>query len=444
MRKILVRVSFLVVMSLIPSMILAKDLVIGLSPYQESAAAEAQVKSVLQYLIKSLEPGDSAMIFDAYHIRTLGNFIVPNKPAYRHPKAKIQANSKVVKNMLDFAKQARKPKGGDEPSLMGAMRWPQALRFIGENYPAAKGSDLILLGTPIYDDPNEKLFNMSAHLIPGDGHLAHARNVTPYGIKGQESLLSKWRVHLGFANRSWQKDENHGFRVQRFWTLHVEQQGGSLVSFTNDLPTLLQRVQSKVLTPKHSYELQKTAKLEMLQLSKPRVKQDRSIYERPLSKEPPAEELVGRATNVEVGITWDCSWCDLDLYVRPGHSAKTLSFQTMESEAGEYFKDWQRSPRATNGYETVVLNGVVDMTTLFLAVNLYGGRTEDGVQGELRISLDGQTYAAPFHLEARIGNVGAEREQVLRTGQAPNPYWLVINPLDVIGHQKDSSTLARQ
>ncbi len=444
MKKNLVRFSLLLVLAFIPTTTLAKDLVIGLSPFQEPAAAEVQVKSVLQFLTSSLEPGDSAMLFDAYHIRTLGNFIVPNKSAYRHPKAKIQANSKAVKNLLNFAKQARKPQGGNEPSVTGAIRWPQALRFIGENYPAAKGSDLILLGSPIYDDPNEKLFNMSGYLIPGDGHLIHARNATPYGIKGQESLLSKWRVHLGFSNRNWQRDENHGFHVQRLWTLHVEKQGGALVSFTNDLPTLFHRVQSRALSPKHSYELQKTAKLEMILLNKPRVEQDISIYERPLSKEPPAEDLVRRATNVEVGITWDCSWCDLDLYVRPGPSAKTLSFQTMQSEAGKYFKDWQRSPRATNGYETVVLDGVVDMTTLFLAVNIYGGRTEDGVHGELRISLDGETYASAFHLQARIGNVGAEREQVLQTGQAPSHFWLVIDPLEVIGHEKDSSTLAWQ
>ena len=256
-------------------------------------------------------------------------------------------------------------------------------------------------------------------------------------------MLANWRVHLGFLGSNWKRDEKHGFHVQRFWTLYVEKQSGLLVTFTNDLPTLFQRVQSKASLSKHSYELQTSQKLEMVLISKPRVKQEISIYERPLSIDPPAKDQIRQARDVEIGLTWDCSWCDLDLYVRPGTKAKTLSFQTMRSDRGEYFKDFQRSPRATNGYETVMLDGVVDMSTLFIAVNIYGGRTLDGVHGELRISLDGETYASAFHLSPREGNIGADRNEVLSTGQAVNPHWLVINPLEVIGHQGTSSTLAR-
>lgn len=444
MRKILIRFFLGMALLIIPTTTLAKNSMIGISPFQEAKAAEVQAKIILQFLTTTLEPGDSAMLFDAYHIQTLGHFVVPNNSAYRHPKAKIQANTKAVRSLLNFAKQAKKPRGTDEPSVVGAIRLPQALRFIGENFPAEKKSDLILLGNPLHDDPKDKVYTMRNYRIPGDGHLTHTRNATPYGIKGQETLLAKWRVHLGFADESWARDENHSFSVQRLWTLFVEKQGGRLSTFTSDLPTLFQRVQTGASSPKHSYELQTSDKLEMLILRKPRVRNQLPIYERPITKTPLATELLRQASNVEVGLTWDCSWCDLDLYVRPGHAAQTLSFQTMQSDDGQYFKDWQRSPRATNGYETVILNGTVDMTTLFLAVNIYGGRTSGGVHGELRISLDGQTYASAFHLKARMGNVGAEREHVMETGQVPSNHWVVIDPMKVIGLQENRQALVKE
>ena len=191
MKSFLSRFSLFVILSMLPAMALAETYVIGLSPYQEAKAAEVQVKSLLQFLTTTLEPGDSAMLFDAWHIQTLGHFVVPNKSAYRHPKAKLKANTKAVRALLQFAAQARMPKGRKEPSITGAICWPQFLRFIGENFPASKGSDLILLGNPLFEDPKETRFAMRGRLVPGDGHLIHARSATPYGIKGQGNLAGE-------------------------------------------------------------------------------------------------------------------------------------------------------------------------------------------------------------------------------------------------------------
>ncbi|HBR68782.1 MAG TPA: hypothetical protein DEA55_05335 [Rhodospirillaceae bacterium] len=43
----------------------AHELIVGLSPYQDAAKAEAQVKTVLDFLTVTLEPGESALLFDA-------------------------------------------------------------------------------------------------------------------------------------------------------------------------------------------------------------------------------------------------------------------------------------------------------------------------------------------------------------------------------------------
>lgn len=422
----------------------AHDLIVGLSPYQEAKRADAQVKATLQFLTDTLQPGQSALVIDAYHIRTLGMFTVPNKSVYRHAKAKLQANRQVVGAMLNFAKTARTPQGGTEPSIPGAIRLPQALAFVGQNYPAKGKAQVVLLGSPLFDDPAEHGFSMSQGRIPGDGHLTHGRAQTPYGIKGQENLLAQWNIHLGFPDESWRRNDHHGYYVQRFWTLHIEGQGGKLATFTGDLPTLWQRVQSHASPPAHTFTVEDTDKLEMIIL-KPRVVKDTaSIYERPITQTPLATEHIHQAPNIEIGLSWDCGGCDLDLYAQNGHGEAALSFLNKETASGVFYKDMVRSPRAINGFETIAYQVPVNLAKLVLAVNFYGGSAANGVRGELRLSLNGQTYAKPFHVQASEGNKGQGREETLNSRQAASAHWLVINPLEVIGQPSDGQALAQK
>ena len=423
-----------------------RDLAIGLSPYQETDAAQRQVKSVLQFLTETLEPGERALLFDAYRIRTLGTFTVPNNPAYRNPnpKAKLQANRPMVSALLAFAKAARKPHGENEPGMIGAIRLPQALAFLGANYPVAQESDIMLLGSPIYDDPSEKQFSMRRNYIPGDGHLRQSRATTPYGIKGQETLLAKRRVHLGYPDESWKHGDHHAFHVHRFWTLFIEAQGGKFVSFTGDMSTLFARVKTKAPVPQHTYKAETTDKLEMIQLRPPSVERRATIYERPLSETPVSPQALDQAENVEVGITWACGRCDLDLYGQSDPQATALSYLNTQTPEGQYFRDWTRSPRVSNGYETLAFRVPVDLNNLLLAVNFYHGSSPGGVKGELRISLSGKTYAKAFHLPASGGNGGAGRQQTLRARRAVNDHWLVIDPLEVLGVKKDHAPMARR
>lgn len=421
----------------------ARDMAIGLSPYQDTAAAERQVKSVVVFLTETLEPGDSCFIFDAYRVQSLGAFVVPSNPAYRHPKAKINYNKQVVNALLQFASVARKPQGGSEPAIPGAIRMPQALEFIGANYPTTQDSDVILLGSPLYDDPKNSIFAMSKNRIPGDGHLTNSRSNTPFGIRGQSAHLTKRRIHLAFMNDDWQQNEHHAYFVHRFWTLFIEGQGGQLSSFTSDLPTMFQRVKTKAPAPKHDYKLEPTDKLEMILVRPPAVKQQTSIYERPLSTTPPDSPLAQKGSNVEVGITWECGECDLDLYGQISTERPALSFLNLETPDGQYFKDWTSSPRAANGYETLAYRVPVDLRDLLLAINFFNGNSPGGVRGEVRISINDKTYAKKFHVLAQAGNGGLGRQETLVSRRATNAQWLVINPLEVLG-VNTSPTVASQ
>jgi hypothetical protein len=410
----------------------ARDMAIGLSPYQNADVAEKQIKSLVEFLAESLEPGDRCMLFDAYHVQTLGIFAVPDKAVYRQPKAKVQANRQVVAAMIQFARTAKRPDGDGEPSVIGAIRIPQALRFIGQDYPVMQDSDVILLGSPLYDDPKDQPFSMRPNHIPGDGHLTKARSVTPYGIKGQDSLLAKRRVHIAFLD-NWQQDDHHSYFVQRFWTLFVEGQGGQLSSFTHDLPTLFQRVKSNAASPKHDYKVEATDKLEMILMRPPTIKRQTSIYERPVSTTPLPPGVLRQASRVEVGITWECGKCDLDLYGQREPGSTTIWFLSTQTKDGQYFRDFRISPRSANGYETLAYHVPVDLNHLLLAVNFYNGSSPGGVKGEVRISLNGQTYAMPFHVLAQEGNGGVGRQETLTARRANNTAWLVIDPLEVLG-----------
>mgnify|MGYP001361140210 CR=1 FL=1 len=433
MKKLLLLLSVFFVLIAVTKPVSARDMALGLSPYMETSLADSQIRSMLLFLTETLEPGDNCFIFDAYRMQTLGTFVVPDKPAYRHSKAKIQANRQLVATLFQFSKSARRPQGANEPLINGAIRLPQALRFIGTNYPAMQDSDLIILGSPIYDDPNDQAFSMRQNHIPGDGHLTKTRSVTPYGIRGDNALLAKRRVHLLYPDETWKQDDHHAYFVHRFWTLFIESQGGQLSSFTNDIPTLFQRLKSNAPPPKHGYKLEATDKLEMILLRPPAVKHRTSIYERPLSTEPVPSSVLRQASNVEVGITWECGGCDLDLYGQQAPGQPALSFMNTQTSDGHYFKDWTSSPRAASGYETLAYYTPLDMKALLLAVNFYDGQSSGGVKGELRISLNGQTYAKAFHVPAQKGNAGVGRQETIASRRAANDHWLVIDPLEVIG-----------
>jgi len=435
MNKFIVSVFTVFSVLILSTSLHARDVLIGLSPFHtDKAEAKAEVKRVIQFLLHTVKPGEQAMIFDAYHLDTIGVFAVPKNPSYRHPKAKLRVNASLIKKILAFADRAMKPTGDIRPSVSGALRLPHFLAFLGENHASSQPRDVLVFGSPLFDDPNEKGFSMAHGHIPGDGNLQLSRSQTPYGIKGHGNILRNFRIHLAFPN-GWERDDHHSFFVKRFWALWVQGQGGSLVTFTGDLPTVFQRVKTRAPAPKHSYELEKTDKLEMILLRPPEVKHHTSLYERPLSDHPFSLADVSRLSEVEIGITWDDPQSDLDLYVQHGAQAEPLYYLNTETAEAKYYKDFMNSPRATNGYETVSFFQPVNVTELIVAINFFGGRAQESVTGEVRISLDGQTYARKFEIKARQGNHGKGREETLAHRKPASAHWIVIDPLSVIGLQ---------
>lgn len=426
----------LVACILFPQGALAKDYVVGLSPYLKPEQAQRESRVVAHHLISTLQPGDTAVVIDAYHLRTIARFQVPNKPIYNTLKIKLKTNTQAVMALNRFAAAAQVPNKAGEPKKPGALKIPEFLRFVGSTY-AAQSVDILLFGSPLYPAPQSPGFSMESGLglIPGDGHLFHSVGSTPFGVDNPQALKGK-RLYWYTGGTHWALHEQHRWHVERFWSLFCSKQGATLVSFQDDLTTVLNQAKAHRATPQNQYGPLSPGKkkLEMIRVRAPQQNTNRSIYERPISQDKPPAALVKQAQNVEFGIQWRCNQCDLDLYVRPTPTADVLFFGKRQSPYGAYLKDYMSSPK--NFFETVQLKKPVDLRQTLVAVNYFSSPlfgTAGPVTGELRVSWQGRTYRKAFTMPATRGNAGWDRQELMRTGRGPSTHWVVFNLPEMLG-----------
>lgn len=408
----------------------AKSYVIALSPMQSSEALHQQSTATLRFLLEQVKPGESALIVDGLHLKTIAQFTVKDNKAYDSPKAKMRLNQKAILALRQFSEN---PVDVAEHGVSGAMQVPQLLQFLGNNYGVFEDTDIIILGSPLYVDVHRPDWGMTKDRYYGDGHFNAAQTSSPFSLQGRKALLKNTRIHWAYPDESWISRNSYRERVTRMWTLLMEGYGSQLSTFTGDQSTMWQRASTGAKAQPHSYKLRRTAKLETIQIfAEAENTQRASIYERDLSDTPPLPGLLRQAHNVEIGISWNCERCDLDLHVRPNHGAKVLYFANRRTALGYYHKDFTRSPRTDGGYETITLTSAVDLRDVLIAVNWYGGQSADGVTGEIRLAISDQTYGLTFAFHGNKNN-HAGKKQTLRTGKSANNAWLIIDPKEIVG-----------
>lgn len=374
----------------------ARELIIAVSPNLHAEEAKTQATQVLQFLT-TLEPGDQAVVLDGFSLTTIGTFSVPSRSAYNSPRAKLGANQSFVGAFMQFADGSTLQPGMSP----GALRLPQLIRHIGANYTSAQQTDVVILGSPFYEGDDQ--FSMTGSRIPSDGHINSSRSETPYGTTDQPELLTNIRIHFGYGHEGMLESDRHHFYIQRFWTLYIEALGGSLATFSADQQTLFHRALRGAEAPTHNYVLNETERLEMILLQPESQANSQSIYERELTHQELPSEYLNQADFVEIGISWDCQSCDIDLYARPRHDALPLYYRNTETAEGTYFKDYRTSPQTINGYETIAFHVPIDLEQLFILIHFFDGHSPGGVRGEVRLSVEGMTFATPFHIPGEVG-----------------------------------------
>lgn len=92
------------------------------------------------------------------------------------------------------------------------------------------------------------------------------------------------------------------------------------------------------------------------------------------------------------------------------------------------------APEIGSGYEFVsITKPAIDMRDVLIAINWFGGASKKEVKGEIRLSMNGKTYGAPFSFAAGRGNKSQGRNETLEDRTPANKNWLVVSVESIIG-----------
>lgn len=420
--------GLLIFLLTLPAHVSARDSIVGLSTSQTPAALEAQVERLIGHAVATLEPRQAMRFFDASHPGLIATFTAPDGAGAGNPRAMVQANRMALGQLKQFIDAA-----APDPNHAGHIHLPEFFRFIRQNHAVVEdGADIIVLGAPITDDHQAPSTTMQNGRVPNDGHIAAHVGQSIYATTGLTGSLAGYDVYLGLIGELWEVSEAHAYHVERVWSLTAERHDASLAYFGDDLNTLFAMAGKDVVNRTHPQPLMPMEKLEMLQFA-PDNGAVADIFTRPLEVAPAPRPIWESATSPRIGITWEQQDADIDLYVRPNPTAEVIYFGNASTQQGRLFKDFQNSP--ASGFETVQLNGTVDLSQVYIALNYYSGSSPQGLSGELRIAIGDQVWAAPFTIPATSGNRGQGVIPVLRDQIPSSDAWIILEPIDVLGEE---------
>lgn len=411
------------VASLASAEALAKETIIGVSPVGTPEQKMTEIRAIGLYFAETTNPGETSYIVNARDQSEIARFVVPDDAErYNKPRSKMRANRNFFRDTKAFADAATLP---SEDNFEGQIDLPAFLRTIGSSYPTKNKRDLILYGvSPITHYVRDSDHSMLDGVLPDHDHVAASRGKSPYGAAEQTGKLTNYTLHWGMRDTDWAVSDRHQHFMEEYISLSTSVRGAMLATFAADPDTALRNAKAGIDTPVGDYTLEPDGTLEMIHFRPQPAEQsfDTSIpiYERVLSNRVLEPQELSTAEHVEVAIHWDCN-CDFDLAVKPQGGA-IISFRQPQSTGGRLFKDFTSSQDLNNGWETVALNGNVNLQNLMLAVNLFRGAAGNWV--ELRIAIAGETWGKLFTIRG-AGNGGTGFEDTLQTGRPANNAWIV-------------------
>ncbi len=410
--------------------------VFGISPFLRHDAKDAVYRGIVRFVLEDMTPNSSLRLYDAYHLRTISEIVIPDVQAFRSAKTRANQFRDRVGELRRFLAASPERPQVQDVDFQDAVRLPQFLDFVGENL-VRSGESLavLILGSPLYLDEKEPGFSMAHGYFPSDGHLAADRERSVFAVKERGRQLEGVAVLLAYFGDPW-VSEIHQQKVGRFWSLFLEQQGARLLTFTGDLPTAFTAIRNDAARGRDAsptQELDRThAKVEMLRITRDPGVSDWITRDLDGLRPPaPPSTTVGP---LKIGIRWQGD-VDLDLYARPHRDAETLYFRHTRSPEGYYFKDHRSSP--DREYEFIEFQSPVDVRQLQAHVNFYEGQLSGGAEGEVRVEFEGRIYAGRFTLSTSKGNKG-------RAGAGQEASWATFDIPRILGLTSEPTETARR
>jgi len=387
--------------------------VIGLSPFLDKGVKDDVFRSVVRLLAEDLPLNSTLTVYDAFGLKTISQAALPDAPVFHSPKTRANQSAATIREVRQFLAQEHFRPTNSYLKFEEAIRLPQFLDFLADNL-RATNINVLLIGSPLYEDAREPGFSMADGYFPSDGHLQASREKSVFGLTANAPTGSSLAVHWLYFKDPWLTDL-HKEQVTRFWTLYLEGRGAQLAAFTGDLPTVLQsfKLNSPGATAaSKNWTLDTTQrKIEMLRISR-NVEVADWLTRSTAGAQTPPTTLIGP---MKIGIRWKRN-IDVDLYATPRRGAETLYFEHVRSPEGYYYKDHRSSPGRE--YEFVEFESV-DAREVEAFINFYKGHCPGGPRGEVRIEFDGRIYVAPFAISAEEGNLG-------RSGESQQEFWTRI------------------
>jgi hypothetical protein len=400
-----------------------QQFVAGISPYLDRANKDAVFRTIVRLLVEDLPLDSTLTVYDAFQLQSIAQVTIPNVRAFTSPKTRANQFAGAIQSVKLFLAQEHPRPTNAHLKFEDAIRLPQFLDFLTESLPGTNAPiALLLIGSPLYQDPKEPAFSMVDGYFPSDGHLQASRDKTVFGSAPRNGVRPL-DVHWVYFGDPWISDL-HKEKVTRFWSLYLGQRSGQLLTFSGDLPTAQERFchdmpGSAGLSRRWTLDPAQS-KVEMLRITRDIDVADWITRDTlPETAQPPPHVLVGK---MKIGIRWKNS-IDLDLYAAPFHGAETLYFEHPRSPEGYYFKDHRSSPGRE--YEFVEFDTPVDARKVEASVNFYEGSSPGGSEGEVRIEFDGRIYSASFSIRASAGNRG-------RAGRTQAEFWTRIPVQDIL------------
>jgi len=413
-----------------PQPALPAQFVIGISPYLDNSVKDEIYRSLVRLLVQDLPLNSTVAVYDAFQLKTITKVNLPNARAFDSPKTRANQFASAIHDLKEFLAENHPRPTVAHLKFDGALRLPQFCDFLAENLPNPTSPlNLLLIGSPLYQDEKEPSFSMVDGYFPSDGHLLAPRDKSVFGTDGVEArpLVAHW-VYFGDP---WPSDL-YREKVTRFWTMYLARRGGQLVTFCGDLPTAVLGFRQGAIDPPVSsrhwtVDAQET-KVEMLRVGREVELAD--WIQRDTIRESPTRPPSILFGPMKIGIRWKDS-IDLDLYAAPHQGAETLFFQHPRSPEGYYYKDHRSSPGRE--FEFIEFEAPVDIRQVESFVNFYKGSCPSGPRGEVRIEFDGKIYSGRFAIPASEGNRG-------RAGDTQQDCWTRIPVQEILKLGQTAST----
>lgn len=408
--------------------VMANDTLVVLSPVMGNQQAKQSYKSI-RGVYFNLSPNSSLTVINGMTGKTLMYIKLPDKDAYNDPKAKYNFEPFRWIELKKFFKAMPLSSNGIQ-ATSGQLDIPRLMNQV-ERYQGI--SELIIIGSPLYDIATNPKMSMKSELVPSDGYLLNTARNNVFRTQGFEARLTNIRMHWLLFDAL--PRQVHNDAVQRFWHHYLARQGASLVSFNNDVELMLRLYKTKAPAMALPDRLATKSKLEMQAIED--ISVSINLYDSPISKAIlPLETVVGKQV-VTVGISWQSPKVDFDIHAKPLQGER-LYFEHQTSTQGQFYKGKIQHTKDTTRHETIVFHVPINTKRLLLALNLYSidGDLKLPITGEIRIKLQEQVYAHPFYFQVNNGNLGADTETAIKTGQA-TAYTKLFRIKDIIAQSVD-------